>query len=115
MNECEKRGLSIVEDSHLNQEAVVEHLWKKVQKAEYVFRAAESSIQTKRIVPAVIDEEDVDNLESVDFPGAFSCPATQDKRKYRHIVGLVAKRFDDSRKKWRVNKVIMGCEGLLTS
>lgn len=114
MNECEKRGLSIIEGSQLCQESVAEVLWHKVQKAEHVFIAAEKNIQRENIDYLAL-EENTDNLDLVDIPLPFSCPAKVLEKKHRHIVGFVATRLDDSRKKWQINQIVMGCDGLLTS
>jgi hypothetical protein len=114
VNECEKRGLSIIEDSRLSQESVVEMLWHKVQKAERVFLAAEKNTQKEnRACPAVADN--ADSIDLVDIPLPFSCPAKVRDKKHRHIIGFAATRLDDSRKKWQVTQIVMGCDGLLTS
>ena len=114
MNECEKRGLSIIEDSRLSQESVVEMLWHKVQKAERVFLAAEKNTQKEnRACPA--EEDNADSIDLVDIPLPFSCPAKVRDKKHRHIIGFAATRLNDSRKKWQVTQIVMGCDGLLTS
>lgn len=114
MNECEKRGLSIIENSQLGKESVVEVLWHKVQKAEHVFIAAEKNIQKEnKDYPAEV--QNADSMDLVDIPLPFSGPAKVREGKHRHIVGLAATRLDDSRKKWQVNQIVMGCDGLLTS
>lgn len=114
MNECEKRGLSVIENSMLNQVSVAEELWNKVQKAEHVFLAAEKkTLEESRDYIEV--EENAEIVELVDIPLPISCPSKVCAKKHCHIVGLVATRLDDSRKKWQVNQVVMGCDGLLTS
>ena len=114
MNECEKRGLSIVEECQLNQESIAELLWLKVQKAEQVFAAAVKTEERKKSI-GEIAEGGVDAMELVDIPLPFSCPARIKEKKLRRIVGFAATRLDDSRKKWRVEQVVMGGDGLSTS
>jgi len=114
VNEFEKRGLSIIENSLMSQESVAEVLWHKVQNVEHVFMAAEKNIQAEsRDYSEVAENED--SIDLVDIPLPFSCPAKAREKKHRHIVGLAATRLDDSRKKWQVNQIVMGCDGLLTS
>lgn len=114
MSECEKRGLSIIEDSQLNQECVAEYLWHKVQKAEHVF-AAREKIGERENIEFEIAEEELDITDLVDIPLPFACPVKARDKKHRQIVGLSATRLDDSRKKWHINQVVMGCDDLLTS
>ena len=114
MNECEKRGLSIVEGSQLNQESITEELWHKIQKAEQFFLTEERNTQKKECICHVSGEH-IDNMERVDIPLPFSCPEKVRVKKHRHIVGLSANRLDDSRQKWQVKQVVMGCDGLMTS
>ena len=114
MNECEKRGLSVVENSLLSQESVAEVLWHKVQNAEHVFIAAEKNTQEESRDYSEV-EENADSIDLVDIPLPFSCPSRVRAKKHRHIVGLAATRLDDSKKKWQVRQIVMGCEGLLTS
>ena len=113
VNECEKRGLSIIEDSQLKQEGVAEYLWHKVQKAEHVF-AADLRNGEQENLEVEIAEDDLDTTDLVDISLPFSCVKAREKR-HRHIVGLSATRLDDSRKKWQINQIVMGCDGLLTS
>jgi len=114
VNECEKRGLSVIENSLLGQESVTEVLWHKVQNAEHVFLAVEKNTQEENGDYSEV-EENTESIDLVDIPLPFSCLSKVRAKKNHHIVGFAATRLDDSRKKWRFDQVVMSCDGLLTS
>lgn len=114
MSKCEKRGLSVVEDHQLSLDEVTEKLWKKLGRTEHIFRSiASKERRQEEILKAIEEETGSDSV--IDIPDFATEPDQKESVKQYHIVGLAATRLDDSRKKWRFNKVIMGCDNLLTS
>jgi hypothetical protein len=114
VNECEKRGLSVVEDNQLTQEKITELLWKNLGRTDFVFNSiASKEGKEKEILEAIEEEAGADDI--INVPGIREVSKEKERIKQYHIVGLAATRLDDSRKKWHLNKVVMGCDGNSTS
>jgi hypothetical protein len=115
VNECEKRGLSVIEENHLDQEGICDNLFRKLGRTDFVMQSLANREQKKKEILEAIAKEEGEAADLIDLPVTTAATRRQSQIRQYHIVGLAAKRLDDSKKKWRFNKVVMEGDNLMAS